>query len=92
MLRILELVVRLEPNLRDGVRWVRILELAVRFWGDIGVWPDMTPTPISKIRTLSVQRHIYSANLRSGSSGGERILEMSSKSTNVRAGSSLVES
>ena len=47
MMRILELVVRFEPNLRAGVRWVRILELAVRFGGGvIGVWPDVTSSKV----------------------------------------------
>ena len=41
MMRILELGVRFEPNLRDGVRWVRILELVVRFSGLVRVFPSL---------------------------------------------------
>ena len=82
-MRILELGVRFKPNLRDGVRWVRILELVVRFSGLVHVFPS--------VRFALSQFNLF-VRILEMSSGERRILEMSSISTNLRDGSSLVES
>ena len=77
MMRILELGVRFETNLRDGVRWVRILELVVR------VFPSLR---------FALSQFNFFVRILKMSSGERRILEMSSINTNLSDGSSLVES
>ena len=83
MMRILELGVRFEPNLRDGVRWVRILELVVRFSGLVRVFPSVR---------FALSQFNFFVRILEISSGERRILEMSYISTNLRDGSSLVQS